>query len=101
MYARALRPSPNRKENSVERAGSIIIPQPSKVETAREIILSLPASLLIPAPRGLSQIITKSDLSRFCVRLCIEERAPVFSLLGMPSKEPPLLLRCNSGDAPR
>jgi len=41
VYARALRASHNRKEGSVYRAGSIILPAPSKVETAHEIILSL------------------------------------------------------------
>jgi hypothetical protein len=56
VYARALRASQNRKENSVERAGSIILPPPSKVETVHEIIL-------------------KPDLSRFCVCFCIEESA--------------------------
>jgi hypothetical protein len=33
VYARALRASQNRKENSVQRAGSIILPPPSKVES--------------------------------------------------------------------
>ena len=33
VYARALRASQNRKEGSVQRAGSIILPPPSKVET--------------------------------------------------------------------
>jgi len=31
VYARALRASQNRKEDSVQRAGSIILPPPSKV----------------------------------------------------------------------
>ena len=34
VYVRALRASQNRKEDSVYRAGSIILPPPSKVETA-------------------------------------------------------------------
>ena len=45
--------------------------------------------------------ILKPDLSRFCVCLCIEESAPLFSLLGTPRQEPPLLLWCNSSVAPR
>ena len=39
VYARALRASQNRKEDSVLRAGSIILPPPSNVETVHEIIL--------------------------------------------------------------
>jgi len=62
VYARALRASQNRKEGSVQRAGSIILPPPSKVETVHEIIL-------------------KPDLSRFCVCFCIEESAPLFVFL--------------------
>jgi len=70
------------QEYSVERAGSTILPAPSKVETVHEIIL-------------------KPDLSRFCVCFCSEESTPLFSLLGTPRQEPPLLLWCNSGVAPR
>jgi len=47
VYARALRASRNRKEDSVQRAGSIILPPPSKVETVREIILK-PDLLIAP-----------------------------------------------------
>jgi len=81
VYARALRASQNRKEDSVYRAGSIIHPPPSKVETVHEIIL-------------------KPDLSCFCVYFCIEESAPLFSLLGTPRQEAPLLLWCHSSVAP-
>jgi len=82
VYARALRASQNRKEDSVQRAGSIILPPLFKVETVHEIIL-------------------KPGLSRFCVCFCIEESAPLFSLMGTPRQEPPLLLWCRSGVAPR
>ena len=68
VYARALHASQSRKEDSVQRAGSIILPPPSKVETFHEIIL-------------------KPDLSRFCVCFCVEESAPLFSLLGTPRQE--------------
>ena len=63
VYARALRASQNRKENSVQRAGSIILPPLFKVETVHEIIL-------------------KPDLSRFCV--CVTTSPP-------PLREPLLL----------
>ena len=43
------------------------------------------------------EIILKPDLSRFCVCFCIEERTPLFSLLGTPRQEPPLLLWCHFG----
>ena len=43
--ARALRASRNRKQNSVQRAGSIKLPAPSKVETVHEIILKPDLSL--------------------------------------------------------
>ena len=43
----------------------------------------------------------KPDLSRFCVCFCIEESAPLFSLLGTPRQEPPLLLWCHSSVASR
>ena len=50
---RALRASPNHKEDCMQRAGSIILPPPpSKVETVHETTL-------------------KPDFSRFCVRLSI------------------------------
>jgi len=39
VYAHALRASRNREENRVQRAGSIILTPPSKVETVHEIIL--------------------------------------------------------------
>ena len=39
VYAHALRASQIRKEDSVQRAGSTILPPPSKVETVHEIIL--------------------------------------------------------------
>ena len=42
-------------------------------------------------------IILKPDLSRFC----IDERTPLFSLLGTPRQEPLLLLWCYSSVAPR
>jgi len=58
-----------------------MLPPPSKVETVHEIIL-------------------KPDLSRFCVCFCIEESAPLFSLLGTLRQEPPLLLWCHSSVAP-
>jgi len=35
------------------------------------------------------EIILKPDLSRFCVCFCIEESAPLFSLLGTLRQEPP------------
>ena len=82
VYARALRASQNRKEDSVQRAGSMILPPPSKVEIVHEIIL-------------------KPNLSRFCVCFCIEESTPLFGLLGTPRQEPPLLLWGGSGVAPR
>ena len=63
-------------------SSSSIIPPPSKVETVHEIIL-------------------KPDLSLFCVCFCIEESTPLFSLLGTPRQEAPLLLWCDSGVAPR
>ena len=47
------------------------------------------------------EIISKPDLSRFCVCFCIEEGTPLFSLLGTPHQESLLLLWCNSGVAPR
>ena len=37
VYARALRASQNRKEDNLQRARSIILPPPSKVETVHEI----------------------------------------------------------------
>jgi hypothetical protein len=70
VYARSLRASQNLKEDSVERAGSIILPSPSKVETVHEIIL-------------------KPDLSRFSICFCIEKITQLFSLLGTPRQEPP------------
>jgi hypothetical protein len=33
------------------------------------------------------EMILKPDLSRFCVCFCIEESAPLFSLLGTPRQE--------------
>jgi len=82
VYARALRASQNRKEDSLQRAGSIILPPPSKVETVHEIVL-------------------KPDFSRFCVCFCIEKSAPLFSLLGTSRQEAPHLLWCHSSVAPR
>jgi len=82
VYARALHASQNRKENSVYRAGSIILSSPSKVETVHEIIL-------------------KPDISHFCVCFCIGASTPFYSLPGAPRQEPSLLLWYKSGVAPR
>ena len=51
-YARALRASQNRKEDSIQRAGSITLPPPSKVETVHEIFKDNKKRVLIYLGRG-------------------------------------------------
>ena len=71
VYARALRASQRGRKHNTST------PLYSKVETVHELVL-------------------KPDLSRFCVCFCIEESAPLFSLLGTPRQEAPLLLWCQN-----
>jgi hypothetical protein len=63
VYASALRASQNRKEDRVQRAGSLILPATSEVESVHGFFL-------------------KPDSGRFCVYFCIEESTPLFSLEG-------------------
>ena len=69
MHARALRTSQNRQEDSVERAGSIILSSPFLVETVHEMILqptvSAPVSGLNRAHRCLVPLERRARNFRF------------------------------------